>query len=59
MLNFKNKDFRKMEFVYKVNTIVVPDSYDDNVLRECTHGIHFFLTEQEAWDFFYCMHILP
>jgi hypothetical protein len=34
--------------VYRVNETVVADSYDDNPLIECTHGIHFFLTREEA-----------
>ena len=33
---------------YRVGEVVEPDSYDDNPLVECTHGIHFFLTREEA-----------
>lgn len=34
-------------FVYTVNTWVDTDNYDPNI-RECSDGIHFFLTEREA-----------
>jgi hypothetical protein len=25
-----------------------PDTYDDDIRVECTHGVHFFLTREEA-----------
>ena len=34
--------------VYKAGETVVPDEYDPDIRVECTHGIHFFLTKQEA-----------
>jgi len=34
--------------VYRVGETVRPDSYDDDIRVECTHGIHFFQTRQEA-----------
>jgi hypothetical protein len=34
--------------VYKVGRIVKPDNYNDDWRVECTHGIHFFLTREEA-----------
>ena len=34
--------------VYAEGTTVVPDSYDDNPMVECSNGIHFFLTRVEA-----------
>ena len=34
--------------VYRVGEIVRPDSYDDNPLVECTHGLHWFATRAEA-----------
>ena len=34
--------------VYKVGKIVKPDSFDDNRWDECSNGIHFFITRQEA-----------
>ena len=33
---------------YAVGEYVYPDSYDPNPAIECTHGIHFFLTREEA-----------
>ena len=34
--------------IYKVGEIVRPDSWDDNRWNECSHGIHFFITRDEA-----------
>lgn len=36
------------KFVYRKGEMVHPDSYDADWRRECTHGIHFFLTKDEA-----------
>lgn len=33
---------------YNVGSHVFPDSYDPDPRVECTHGIHFFLTREEA-----------
>lgn len=33
---------------YTVGEITRPDSYDDDIRVECTHGIHFFITREEA-----------
>ena len=33
---------------YAPGKTVRPDSYDDNPLVECSNGIHFFLTKEEA-----------
>lgn len=33
---------------YKKGKIVRPDSYDDDIRIECTNGIHFFITREEA-----------
>ena len=35
---------------YTPGKTVWPDSYDDDIRVECTHGIHFFITKQEAID---------
>jgi hypothetical protein len=40
--------FNRVRTVYNIGEIVRPDSYDDNPMMECSHGIHFFLTEIEA-----------
>ena len=34
--------------IYKVGEIVHSDSWDDNRWNECSHGIHFFITRDEA-----------
>jgi hypothetical protein len=34
--------------VYRVGATIYPDRYDDDPRVECTHGIHFYLTRQEA-----------
>ena len=36
------------ETVYKVGEMVYPDSWDNNRWNECSHGIHFFITREEA-----------
>ena len=36
---------------YEVGKTVKPDSYDDDIRTECSHGIHFFLTREEAEEF--------
>ena len=38
--------------VYKEGETVRPDSYDDNPMVECSHGIHFFLTRAEAEEWY-------
>ncbi len=40
-----------IETVYEEGREVRPDSYDDDIRVECSHGIHFFLTREEAQDF--------
>ena len=37
--------------VYKIGETVIPDKYDDDIRVECTHGIHFFITFEEARDY--------
>ena len=34
--------------IYRPGETVRPDAYDDDIRVECTHGIHFFLTREEA-----------
>ncbi len=36
---------------YTVGEIVRPDSYDDDIRIECSHGIHFFITRKEAEEY--------
>ena len=33
---------------YRVGKIVRPDKYDPDIRVECSHGIHFFITREEA-----------
>lgn len=40
-------------FEYKVGEMVYPDSFDDNRWIECSNGIHFFMTKQEAIDYWH------
>ena len=35
-------------FIYEKGKTIHPDKYDDNIFQDCTHGIHFFVTKQEA-----------
>ena len=39
------------KFVYRVGETVVPDSFDEDRWNECSNGIHFFITKQEAIDY--------
>lgn len=39
---------KKGRITYATGEIVRPDKYDDDPRVECTHGIHFFLTKEEA-----------
>ena len=34
--------------IYRVGDLAYPDSFSDDIRECCTHGIHFFMTEQEA-----------
>ena len=38
-------------FEYKVGKIVRPDKWDDNWADECSNGIHFFITKEEAENY--------
>jgi len=37
--------------VYQLEKITKSDSFNNNITIECTHGIHFFATKQEAKDY--------
>lgn len=37
--------------VYVEGRIFRPDSYDDDIRVECTHGVHFFITRKEAEEY--------
>lgn len=34
--------------IYKVGSMVYPDDYDKDYWKECSNGIHFFLSERDA-----------
>lgn len=36
---------------YRIGEIVRADRFDPDVRVECTHGIHFFMTQEEAEDY--------
>jgi uncharacterized protein YjbI with pentapeptide repeats len=36
------------KFVYEVGATVIPDSFDENRWETCSHGIHFYVTPEEA-----------
>ena len=42
--------WHKPDFTYQVGRIARADSYNDDIREECTHGIHFFVTREEAED---------
>jgi uncharacterized protein YjbI with pentapeptide repeats len=39
------------DFIYKVGEIVVVDDFDTDRWEECSTGIHFFITKQEAINY--------
>ncbi len=38
-------------FIYKLGEMIYADDYDDDVWRESTHGIHFWVTKEEALSY--------
>ncbi len=38
-------------FQYHIGEWIEPDSFDDNPIVECSHGIHFFMSFQEAAEY--------
>ncbi len=41
---------RNSDCIYEVGKITKADSFDPNPFIECLHGIHFFVTKEEAQD---------
>ena len=39
------------EFIYEVGKIVAVDNFDENRWNECSTGIHFFITRDEAVNY--------
>ena len=48
VINGSGYSYHNNAFVYRKGKKVVPDKYDPNPLVDCSHGIHFFITKQEA-----------
>ena len=40
-------------FLYKVGEVVSVDDFDTNRWNECSTGIHFFITREEAVEYIY------
>jgi len=45
-----NCTYSETKLRYGVGKLIYPDSYDDSIYQDCSHGIHFFITRQEAID---------
>ena len=45
---------RDSNFIYRVGEIVRVDDFDENRWNECSTGIHFFITRDEAVKYGYC-----
>ena len=45
---YEMTNLTKVGCTYKVGEYVYPDSFDECRWNECSHGIHFFMTEKEA-----------
>ena len=52
IVNYKVHCDRQIKTDYVVGKMVYPDSFDESRWNECSHGIHFFLTQQEAKDYY-------
>ena len=39
------------KFVYRVGETVVPDNFNEDRWKDCSNGIHFFITKKEAIDY--------
>ena len=40
--------FHDESFIYRVGKTAIPDSFDDDRWNECSNGIHFFMSFEEA-----------
>ena len=47
----KGNSTRNLKVIYEIGKTVYPDSFDDNRYDECSNGIHFFMTFEEARDY--------
>ena len=44
------RGWRDENFIYKVGRLARADEFDSNPFVECSHGIHFFVTKEEALE---------
>lgn len=51
IINEKGISESDASFVYEVGKEVVPDLFDEDRWKECSHGIHFFITRKEAENY--------
>lgn len=51
VLNRNYFNFKYSETVYRKGEMVYPDSWDEDRWNECSHGIHFFMTFEEAKNY--------
>lgn len=42
---------RDPNFVYEIGKDIIADSFDLNPIEECSHGISFFVTKEEAMEY--------
>ena len=45
------RSLRDRDFIYRVGQTVKVSDFDDDIRVECTQGIHFFETREEAWGY--------
>lgn len=43
--------YQTVKCEYRPKHMIYADSFNDNPFEVCSNGIHFFLTEEEAWDY--------
>jgi len=51
VLEGSGTSIRDRNTLYKVGETIWPDRYDDDIRVGCTHGIHFFLSREEAEEY--------
>ena len=51
MRDYKGRLAAHDGFVYPTSGLVMPDKFDPDPRVECSHGIHFFMTRQEALEY--------
>ena len=51
VINYNYINFAHDGTVYRKGEMVYPDSWDEDRWNECSHGIHFFMTFEEAKNY--------